>query len=130
MKLDELTKEHKNNTFAIEFDEENNEVQSFIPLEDKSTERADISPSFADQIDGFSKPEVFYLSEYANDSQLSPIFSRQNTRLIQSSQCYDKAHYWSYEWSRQNLSLGKMFLFFTESYIRRYNYKWWFHVAP
>jgi len=130
VQLDELTKKHGENTFAIEFDEESNEVRSFIPLEDKKPSRVqsyDLSDIY---IDNRNKPEVFYLSEYDNDNALYQTFRRQNNNIIQDSQCYDRAHYWSYEWHRQKLASGKMFLFFTESYIRRYNYKWWFHVAP
>jgi len=130
VRLDELTKEHKNQNFAIEFDEESNTVHSFIPLENDEfakVEYEDFSPAY---IDDRNLPEVFDISEYRTESELFRAFSRQNTRINQNAQCYDKAHFWSYEWSRQRLSSGKMFLFFTQSYIRRYNYKWWFHVAP
>ncbi len=47
------------------------------------------------------------------------------------SQCYDRSHIWSYEefyWNRRYLQ--KAFLFFSDSYISRYSYKWWFHTAP
>lgn len=47
------------------------------------------------------------------------------------SQCYDRAHIWSYEW-RMNYKLltSKIWLFFTRKYIRKYDFQWWFHVAP
>lgn len=54
---------------------------------------------------------------------------RRNT--LRNAQCYDKAHIWSYEENyHYGTRLGKAFLFFSDSYIRRYRYQWWFHVAP
>jgi hypothetical protein len=47
------------------------------------------------------------------------------------SQCYNRAHVWSYEeFQRTGLKSMKLFMFFTRSYIWKYNYKWWFHVTP
>lgn len=46
-------------------------------------------------------------------------------------QCYNRAHIWSYEeFQRSRLNTMKIFMFFTESYIRKYKYHWWFHVTP
>jgi hypothetical protein len=47
------------------------------------------------------------------------------------AQCYDRAHIWVYEefyWTQR--ALQKVFLFFSDSYIDRYNFGWWFHVSP
>ena len=39
--------------------------------------------------------------------------------------------YWANEEFRvSGLKSMKLFLFFTNRYIRNYNYKWWFHVSP
>ncbi len=47
------------------------------------------------------------------------------------SQCYNRAHVWSYEWRvNHNILTSKIWLFFTRKYIRKYNFDWWFHVAP
>ena len=47
------------------------------------------------------------------------------------SQCYNRAHIWTYEaYNRIGLKSKKLFLFFTSRYIRNYRYHWWFHVAP
>lgn len=57
------------------------------------------------------------------------IFGRM--RRSSSGQCYNRAHVWSYEeFNRSGLSSMKLFMFFTRSYIRKYRYKWWFHVTP
>lgn len=50
---------------------------------------------------------------------------------LKEAQCYDKAHIWTYEENYYHQSrLMKVFLFFSDSYIERYNNPWWFHVAP
>lgn len=47
------------------------------------------------------------------------------------SQCYNRAHIWSYESKNKfNLDSMKVFTFYTRKYIREYNFDWWFHVAP
>lgn len=49
----------------------------------------------------------------------------------EDAQCFNKGTVWSYEWWRKHsLKSMKLFIFFTRSYIRRYNFEWWFHVAP
>lgn len=47
------------------------------------------------------------------------------------SQCFNRAHVWSYEWrTKKNLYSSKAWLFFTRRFIRKYKFEWWFHVAP
>ena len=47
------------------------------------------------------------------------------------SQCFNRAMVWSYEWwRRHSLKSNKILIFFTRSYIRRYNFEWWFHISP
>lgn len=59
------------------------------------------------------------------------IFKRMRRNYQNYSQCYNRAHIWAYEeFQRTGLKSKKYFMFFTKSYIRKYNYKWWFHVAP
>lgn len=51
--------------------------------------------------------------------------------FFRSSQCYQRAQVWAHRmFSQRALNTKKVFLFFTRSYVRRVNYKWWFHVAP
>lgn len=50
---------------------------------------------------------------------------------LNEAQCYDKAHVWVYEADYfYRAKLQKMWLFFSDHYIERYRFKWWFHVAP
>lgn len=47
------------------------------------------------------------------------------------TQCFNRAHVWSYEWWRDHsVRSMKVFVFWTKEYVRRYRHEWWFHVAP
>jgi hypothetical protein len=47
------------------------------------------------------------------------------------SQCFNRAMVWTYEWwRRHSLKSNKILIYFTRSFIRRYNFDWWFHIAP
>ncbi len=47
------------------------------------------------------------------------------------SQCFNRAMVWAYEWWKNHeIRSNKIFIFFTRSYIRKFNFEWWFHVAP
>jgi len=49
----------------------------------------------------------------------------------EESQCFNRAHVWTYEWrTKKNLYSSKIWLFFTRKFIRKYKFEWWFHVAP
>jgi hypothetical protein len=52
-------------------------------------------------------------------------------RLRRGSQCFHRAYYWAHQlWRQTGVASNKVFMFFTGRYIRRFNYHWWFHVAP
>lgn len=68
------------------------------------------------------------LSSY---TQASNVFLRMRRNYQNNSQCYNRAHIWQYEeYKKSGLNSLKIFLFFTNRYIRNYRYKWWFHVSP
>lgn len=47
------------------------------------------------------------------------------------SQCFNRAMVWTYEWWRlHSLKSNKLLIYFTRTYIRRYNFEWWFHISP
>lgn len=59
------------------------------------------------------------------------LFRSMRTDTRWRSQCYNRAHVWTYEASKiYNINLKKVWLFFTRKYIQNYKYKWWFHVSP
>lgn len=70
-------------------------------------------------------PTVYPSYNYATDILRSLRRGWTNT-----AQCYDKAHIWSYEEAYYGRLMQKAFLFFSDAYIARYNYQWWFHTAP
>lgn len=66
-----------------------------------------------------------------NLAEARSIFSRMRRNYQYESQCYNRAHIWAYEeFNRSSLNSMKLFLFFTNRYIRNYRYDWWFHVSP
>lgn len=76
-------------------------------------------------------PLSFEPSVLRNNAEASTIFKRMKRGWQNESQCYNRAHVWAYEeFNRTQLKSMKLFLFFTNRYIRNYRYKWWFHVSP
>lgn len=64
-------------------------------------------------------------------TQATSIFTKMRRDFQRVSQCYNRAHVWTYdEYARSRTLSSKVFLFFTSSYIRKYRYHWWFHVTP
>lgn len=67
----------------------------------------------------------------SSEAEAKRIFNGMNRTYYRRTECTDRAHVWAYEeWKKHNLHSRKVFLFFTNTYIRRYNYHWWFHVSP
>jgi len=63
--------------------------------------------------------------------EVKTVFKRLNHKYQRISQCYNRAHVWAYEEFKKNgLHSMKSFVFFTNSYLRRTRFNWWFHVAP
>jgi hypothetical protein len=59
------------------------------------------------------------------------IFNKMRKDYTKDGECYNRAHIWSYEeYKRSGLHSMKIFMFFTEKYIRNYKFHWWFHVTP
>lgn len=59
------------------------------------------------------------------------VFNRLDGSTKWRSQCYNRAHGWAYDmWAHSRVSSMKVFIFFTQRYIKAEKYKWWFHVAP
>ncbi|MBY0516303.1 MAG: hypothetical protein K2P81_05310 [Bacteriovoracaceae bacterium] len=59
------------------------------------------------------------------------LFNRMDTRTKRFSQCFNRAHGWAYDMFRlANVNSKKVFIFFTQKFIKEHKYKWWFHVSP
>ena len=74
---------------------------------------------------------ISYEPSVISMSTAMTVFRNMRRDYQNQSQCYNRAHIWTYEeFQRSALKSNKLFLFFTSRYIRKYNYKWWFHVTP
>jgi len=66
-----------------------------------------------------------------NIDEAKALFSEARSGHDEKSQCYNRAHVWTYEWRiKKNIFSSKTWLFFTPKFIRKYKFDWWFHVAP
>jgi hypothetical protein len=109
------------NRIEVELDEEKKliSIQS-LPLEPTHETERFINIPYHDK--------ATILDSYG---ELTTLFNRMNRSWKTTTECTDRAHIWSYEeWKRSKHISRKVFLFFTDTYIRRYNYNWWFHVSP
>jgi hypothetical protein len=84
---------------------------------------------------GFVRGDAIYAeftpTVLSNFKEVYRIFNNMNRKYKKESECYNRAHVWAYEeFKRSGLKSKKIFLFFTDRYIQRFGYKWWFHVSP
>jgi hypothetical protein len=79
----------------------------------------------------FSLPPETYVPTTVSSMKLAQTYHREARYYPKESQCFNRALVWSYEWwKKHSLKSNKLFIYFTRSYIRRYNFEWWFHIAP
>lgn len=101
----------------------NHNILSLRPSTLKTFNRLPVNPS---QSATNFKPSVF--STYSKAQSALNVFRFPDAP---GSQCYDRAHVWTYEAEKFYANrLSKMWLFFSDHYIEANNFKWWFHVAP
>ncbi|MBF0311981.1 MAG: hypothetical protein HQK50_08365 [Oligoflexia bacterium] len=75
--------------------------------------------------DGF-RPSIIPSMSVANQ-----LFEEMPTNSKRRSQCFKRAHRWTYDMhSKHGINSMKIFVFYSERYMREYDDKWWFHVAP
>lgn len=105
----------------LEVDKDQNLV-SISSLPDESMNPGEENPSEAQSLAQTDLP---------SEEEAGRIFRGMNRSYYSKTECTDRAHVWTYEELRKNnLISRKVFLFFTNTYIRRYRYHWWFHVSP
>lgn len=76
-------------------------------------------------------PEPYQPAVVKNTNAALKIFNQMRKDYTKNGECYNRAHVWTYEeHQRSGLNLMKIFMFFTERYIRKYKFHWWFHVTP
>lgn len=77
------------------------------------------------------KSVQFYTPTTIASMELAKKYFREARYNPKDSQCFNRAMVWTYEWWRKHsLKSNKLLIFFTRTYIRRYNFEWWFHIAP
>ncbi len=80
------------------------------------------------------KPELTddsYPPTIIPDMNLARQYFQEARYKSKESQCFNRAHVWSYEWfTKHQLLSNKTWIFFTRKYIRKFAFEWWFHVAP
>lgn len=66
-----------------------------------------------------------------NTSAARKLFRKMRRDYTKSGECFNRAHIWTVEaYQKSDAQLSKIFMFFTDKYIRRYKFHWWFHVTP
>lgn len=104
--------------------DENRYLLSWEEVENQSVDDED------QELHSFAR--VNYVPTTIASMEVAQKYHREAKRgWTSDSQCFNKAQVWSYEWWKRNsLRSMKVFIFFTRNYIRKYNFEWWFHVAP
>lgn len=75
--------------------------------------------------------ENSFISELASYREARALHNSLRDDTNKESQCFNRAHVWTYETLlNKKKQLGKVWIFFTDKFIKRYQYKWWFHIAP
>lgn len=88
-------------------------------------------PTFDNSEFHFLNPTPFIPSILKDMTEARNVFSEARSDSREESQCFNRAHIWSYEWRIQRkIYSSKAWLFFTRKFIRKYKFEWWFHVAP
>jgi hypothetical protein len=104
---------------------------SSIEFVSNEIEKALVNYDFAPEQTHRNPLDDYDMSVLADMNYAKKYFRTMQTATKSRSQCYNRAHVWSYELnSDYGLNTGKMWIFFSAKYIKEYKYKWWFHVAP
>ncbi len=78
-----------------------------------------------------SRFEINYTpTVYSSYGFATEVLNSMRRSWVNTSQCYDRSHIWAYEEAYAQRYMQKAFLFFSDSYIQRYSFPWWFHTAP
>lgn len=94
-----------------------------------------IPPQFSydtrNQYPDLNEPGDPYIPTVVTLTKAKNIFIKMRKNYQTKSQCFNRAHIWTYEeFMRSATNMNKVFLFFTSKYIRTYRFNWWFHVTP
>ncbi|MBA2405442.1 MAG: hypothetical protein H0V66_11770 [Bdellovibrionales bacterium] len=120
-----ILSEQKNETVEVKVDDKNNlfSSQAVEPVSLKD---------YAEELDAWKNTLAPYKPGIVKNFNAALSVQNKMRRDYRSAgQCYNRAHIWAYEeYQRSKLNSMKIFMFFTERYIRKYKFHWWFHVTP
>lgn len=76
-------------------------------------------------------PGAEYIPSVLESLDLAKTYFHDAKYVSKESQCYNRAHIWTFEWfNKYAINSNKTWLFFTRKYIRKFKFDWWFHVSP
>jgi len=79
----------------------------------------------------FNKFNSPYNPSIIESIDLATTYFLEARKNHKESQCYNRAHIWTYEWRvKHGVFSSKIWLFFSPKFIRKFKFNWWFHVAP
>ncbi|HXH73786.1 MAG TPA: protein-glutamine glutaminase family protein [Bacteriovoracaceae bacterium] len=80
----------------------------------------------------YNQLRQFAPNDLQSEEKVKSLFdSMLNDGDKKRSQCFKRAHMWSYDmWSKLGLTTQKIFMFYTTRYSVLEDFEWWFHVAP
>jgi len=112
----------RDNWFNVSLDK-NRYITDIDPVE--APEGMD-APSINKNLDFFE-----YVPTTIASMEVAKKYHKEGRLYAKDSQCFNRAMVWSYEWwKKHSLKSNKILIYFTRNYIRRYNFEWWFHIAP
>lgn len=108
---------------------------NFTLDDDRYITQVEPSQSPIDEIDyslsQSSEKETYIPTTIASMDVAKSYFKTARRTHKEETQCFNRAMIWTYEWwKKHSLKSNKLLVFFTRNYIRRYNFEWWFHIAP
>lgn len=116
-------------TIRVTFDE-NREIQKVVKVSDKTLLPPPELPEEVKTVFGID-PMSGYTPSVISGELAKEMVRDSRHAAKEETQCFNRAHIWTYEWRvKHNIYSNKIWIFFTRKYIRRYNFEWWFHVAP
>lgn len=109
----------KNELYRFNFDEARY-IKDLVPVQEEASEEKLLFT-----------PDETYVPTTIASMKVAQKYFNESPYNPKDSQCFNRAMVWSYEWWRNHsVKSNKIYIFFTRNYIRRYNFEWWFHIAP
>jgi hypothetical protein len=120
---DDMNILHKSQQWTSFVISEKNKIESYT----KSPSRLSLKPITQKR----QIQEEDYIPTIIENMDLAEKHFKELRYVAKESQCYNRAHIWSYEWFiNGSINSNKTWIFFTRRYIRKFKFEWWFHVSP